>query len=120
MFTEYLGAKVIVSQLVNAEEGIIDNLAAKVITVGEEGITKITEDTISTANIRADQIDVAEVLRIGTDTITTIAEGTITTDNVIAKLVEAEKGDFDGLDVNSAFIQHLNSGVIEATKVTGE
>lgn len=123
LFADYLSANTIVTKLINAEHGEFDTLTAEVIRVGEDGITEITNDAISTATINADQINVtnqfvSDILTVGTDAITTIAEGTITTEKVIAGLVNAQSGDFDDLTANSAFIQHLNSGLITADEVT--
>ena len=101
-----------------------------VITVGTNSITTIAEGVISTAEISADQItsgtidtdriNVSDVITIGTDAITTIAEGTITTENVVATLVSATSGDFDNLTADSAFVQYLNSGIIEAGTVSAD
>lgn len=123
LFAEYLKADTIVTKLITAEEGEFDTLTANIIRVGEAGITQITEETISTATINADQINVtnqfvSDVLRVGTDTITTIAGGAVTTEKVIASLVDAQSGDFDDLTANTAFIEYLNSGIIEADQVT--
>jgi hypothetical protein len=63
---------------------------------------------------------VSDVITIGTDAITTIAEGTITTENVVATLVNATSGDFDNLTADSAFVQYLNSGIIEAGTVSAD
>lgn len=103
---------------------------ADVITVGTDSITTIAEGAISTAEISADQItsgtidtgriNVSDVITIGTDAITTIAEGTITTENVVATLVNAQSGDFDNLTAGSAFVQYLNSGIIEAGTVSAD
>ena len=101
-----------------------------VITIGTNSITTIAEGVISTAEISAsqitsgtistDRINVNDVITIGTNAITTIAEGTITTENVVAAMVDAEVGDFDSLTSGSAFIEYLNSGLIEAGIVSAE
>lgn len=116
---------VVTAAFLDATEATIKSLSTDIITVGKDGITQITEDTIRTATIEADQINVTnafveEVLTIGTDTITTIAEGAITTESIVAGLVEGTQGDFDNLDADTAFIQYLNSGVIEVETVTAE
>jgi len=80
----------------------------------------LSADQIKSGTINTDRINVADVITVGTDAITTIAEGTITTENVVASLVNAQKGDFDDLTANTAFIQYLNSGVIEVGTVSAE
>ena len=87
MFSQYIGANYIATEMLEADDAYIGNLSAKIIQVGE-------------------------------DSITTIAEGTITTDKVVAALVSGEQGSFDTLTANSAFIEYLNSGVIEAGTVS--
>ena len=101
-----------------------------VITIGTNQITTIADGVISTAEINADQItsgtistdliNVNDVITVGTDAITTIAGGAVTTDRVIASLVDASVGDFDTLGADSAFIQYLNSRLIEAGTVSAE
>ena len=168
LFTNYLKSNLIVTKMISAQDADIENLTAKiitvggtqitedliqtaelsadqitsgtidtnrinvndVITVGTNSITTIAEGVISTAEISADQItsgtidtdriNVSDVITIGTDAITTIAEGTITTENVVATLVSATSGDFDNLTADSAFVQYLNSGIIEAGTVSAD
>ena len=168
LFTNYLKSNLIVTKMLNAQDADIENLTAKiitvggtqitedliqtaelsadqitsgtidtnrinvndVITVGTNSITTIAEGVISTAEISADQItsgtidtdriNVSDVITVGTDAITTIAEGTITTENVVATLVSATSGDFDNLTADSAFVQYLNSGIIEAGTVSAD
>lgn len=168
LFTNYLKSNLIVTKMISAQDADIENLTAKiitvggtqitedliqtaelsadqitsgtidtnrinvndVITVGTNSITTIAEGVISTAEISADQItsgtidtgriNVSDVITIGTNAITTIAEGTITTENVVAAMVNAQSGDFDDLTANSAFIEYLNSGIIEAGTVSAD
>ena len=168
LFTNYLKSNLIVTKMINAQNADIENLTAKIITVGgtqitedliqtaelsadqitsgtidtdrinvadvitigTDSITTIANGAISTAEISADQItsgtidtdriNVSDVITIGTDAITTIAEGTITTENVVATLVSATSGDFDNLTADSAFVQYLNSGIIEAGTVSAD
>ena len=168
LFTNYLKSNLIVTKMINAQNADIENLTAKIITVGgtqitedliqtaqlsadqitsgtidtnrinvndvirvgTNSITTIAEGVISTAEISADQItsgtistnriNVNDVITVGTNAITTIAEGVITTENVVATLVSATSGDFDDLTADSAFIQYLNSGIIEAGTVSAD
>lgn len=87
MFSQYIGANYVATDLLEADDAYIGQLSTKVIEVGE-------------------------------DSITTIAEGTITTENVVAALVSGESGSFDTLTSNSAFIEYLNSGIIEAGSIS--
>ena len=114
MFTEYLQADVVVSKIVNAEEGVFDNLVADIITVGEAGITQITEDTISTATFRGDQIEVdlafvEDFLQVGTDHITTIANGVITTEKIEAEMANIDIVNSQLITSESAFFTSLQS-----------
>lgn len=125
LFTEYLGANIIVSQLVSADEGIIDDLVSEVITVGKDGLTKLTKDTIKTVNIEGKQITVDEalvndVLKIGEEGITTLSRNQITTQNVVAELVKADEGAFSTLTSETGFIKYLNSGVIETQTISAD
>lgn len=106
LWSNYISSNYIVSRVINAENASIQNLTAKIITVGG---TQITEDLIQTANISADQI-----------TSGTINADLIDSDTVIAKLVDADVGDFDELTAQSGFIQYLNSGIIEAGTVNAD
>lgn len=127
LWSNYISSNFITTKVLNADNADIQNLTAKIITVGG---TQITEDLIQTANISADQItsgtidtnrlNVNDIITVGTNAITTIAEGTITTENVIASLVQAQSGDFDDLTAQSAFIEYLNSGIIEAGTVSAD
>ena len=105
-----------------------------VITIGTNQITTIADGVISTAEINADQItsgtistDLINVNDVITgqlnyykSRIIEPAGGAVTTDRVIASLVDASVGDFDTLGADSAFIQYLNSGLIEAGTVSAE
>lgn len=125
LFADYIDSEYIVTNLLEADEAYIKDLSADIIRVGKDGITEITEDTIKTANISADQITVTnafvrDVLTVGEEGITQIASNSVTTEKVIASLVDAQQGDFDELTADSAFIEYLNSGIIEAGTVTAE
>lgn len=103
--TGTVSADQVIAALVRGEQGDFDELTAdsafisRILTVGEAGITQITEDAISTATINADQINtqgltaqstlVQDILTVGTDKITQIAGGTVTTERVVAALVDA-------------------------------
>ena len=119
-----------------------------VITVGTDKITTIANGAIKTAEISADQIktgtlstdriDVTDVINVGSTQIrdnivkTTelsadqITSGTISTerldasDVVVSGLLSANQGDFDNLSADSAFVQYLNSGIIEAGTVSAD
>lgn len=123
----------IINGLANANASDFTNLDAEtafiknILTVGEAGITQITEDTIATATINADQINVTDafvrdVLTVGEAGITRIAEDSVTTENVIAKLVDADFGDFERLEAGSAFIQTIltvgEAGITQITEDT--
>lgn len=127
MFTKYLKSNLIVTKALNAENADIEHLTAKIIDVGGTQITdgliktaELSADQITSGTINTDRINVNDVITVGTDKITTIAEGTITTENVVATLVNAKSGDFDNLTADSAFVQYLNSGVIEAGTVSAD
>lgn len=145
LFSNYISSNFITTKMLQADDANIENLTAKIITVGG---TQITEDLIQTANLSADQItsgeidvgrlNVGDIITVGTNSITTIAEGAISTaqisaeqitsgtinadritsNTIVTKLISAESGDFQNLTANSAFIQKLNSGLIEADVVS--
>lgn len=132
----YVDANVIATKVLYAESGIFDEITTDnafvngILTVGTDSITTIAEGAISTAEISADQItsgtidtgrlNVSDIITVGASGITTIAENAITTENVIASLVDADVGDFDELTASSAFVQYLNSGIIEAGTVSAD
>ena len=127
LFTKYLKSNLIVTKALNAEDADIEHLTAKIIDVGGTQITdgliktaELSADQITSGTINTDRINVNDVITVGTDKITTIAEGTITTENVVATLVNAKSGDFDNLTADSAFVQYLNSGIIEAGTVSAD
>lgn len=150
LWSDYISSNFIATKFLDADEAYIRELTTDVLHFGEDGITTITNNAITTAEISADQItsgtidtnriNVSDVITVGTNSITTIAEGVISTaeisadqitsgtidaglitvDTVIGKLVAAQQGDFDDLTANSAFIQYLNSGIIEAGTVSAD
>lgn len=160
--------------MLDADEAYIEELSAEVITVGKDGITKLTNDTIQTATIKAENVvgtlgefvylnaqqitgekgdfeqltagiinsdeihslviqgdqitgELGEFATINVGSITgtdaefdTVGARFVTAENIVAGLVEAEQGDFDDLTANSAFIQYLNSGIIDVGTVNAE
>ena len=146
-FQGYMGSNNanITGSTINAVSGNIETIAADVISAMDINVGRITgtqaqfdelfsnyikSNLIVTKMLQATDADfqnmttdsalVKNVLTVGTDRITTIAEGTITTENVVAAMVNAQSGDFDDLTANSAFIEYLNSGIIEAGTVSAE
>ena len=146
-FQGYMGSNNanITGSTINAVSGNIETIAADVISAMDINVGRITgtqaqfdelfsnyikSNLIVTKMLQATDADfqnmttdsalVKNVLTVGTDRITTIAEGTITTENVVAAMVNAQSGDFDDLTANSAFIEYLNSGVIEAGTVSAD
>lgn len=132
----YVDANVIATKVLYAGSGIFDDITTDnafvngILTVGTDSITTIAEGAISTAEISANQItsgtintdrlNVSDIITVGESGITTIAENAITTENVVASLVRAQSGDFDNLTAGSAFVQYLNSGIIEAGTVSAD
>lgn len=107
MFTKYLKSNLIVTKALNAETADIEHLTAKIIDVGG---TQITDGLIKTAELSADQITSGT---INTDRLNA-------TDVVVSGLLSAQAGDFEDLTAQSAFVEYLNSGIIEAGTVSAD
>ena len=140
-FTNYMNnyQTALTGETIQAVSGDIDSLVAqsmRAVTINVDQITGtsaqfeelfsqyIGANYIATRILEADEANIGKlstkVIQVGEDSITTIAEGTITTENVVAALVQGESGSFDTLTANSAFIEYLNSGVIEAGTVSAD
>ena len=140
-FSNYMGnyQDSITGQAVQAVSGNIDNLVAESLQSATISVDKLTgtqaqfqevfsqyigANYLATRVLEADEAKIkdlsAEVIRVGENSITTIAEGTITTEKVVSALVTGDEGDFDTLKSNTAFIEYLNSGIIEAGTVSAD
>ena len=146
-FSGYMGDYVgdVTAQAISAVSGSIGSLVAEQIDAIEINVDHITgtkaefqevlanyidANYIVTNMLRANDADFANMtassaivenlLTVGTEQITTIAGGAITTERIIAGIADAEElSDFNVL-ANSAFINYLNSGVINAGTITVE
>ena len=91
----YVDANVISTKLLQADDVVVNNqLSAKFVTAD---------------SLEAQSAKIAE-----------LSAGAVTADSVVAALVSAQTGAFDELTSNSAFIQHLNSGIIDTGVITAE
>ena len=90
------------------------NLTTTVLRVGRDNITTIAEGTITTEKIVAELVKATDVQA------ESVAAKIVTSDSVIAGLVNAQQGDFDALTANTAFIEYLNSGVIDVGTVNAD
>lgn len=95
----YVDANVIATKILYANQANITNLKS----------TLVDADTVVSRIVNATQVQ--------TDA---LSAKIVTSDSVVAGLVNATSGDFDDLTANSAFIEHLNSGLIEAGTVSAD
>lgn len=114
LFANYIDSDYIVTNILRAEQADIQELTTEILRVGHDGITQITNDTIQTANIQADHI-------VGTTAqFDTLSSNIITGDRIVAGLASVDDPEDYSLLADSAFIDYLNSGVIEAATVTAD
>ena len=133
LWSNYISSNFITTKVLNADNADIENLTAKIITVGG---TQITEDLIQTAALSADQItsgtidtsrlDVSDIITVGTDSITTIAEGAITTATISADQITSGTIDTGRLDVSDIITVGTNAittiaeGAITTAEISAE
>lgn len=116
LFSNYIKSNLIVTKMLQATDADFQNmttnsaLVKNVLTVGTDRITTIANGAISTAEISADQITSGTINTQRLDA----------TDVVVSGLLSASAGDFDDLTAQSAFIEYLNSGIIEAGTVSAD
>lgn len=56
LFSERIGAQTVITEIIEADDATVGNLAARVITVGEDAVTQIANGVISTAEINVGKI----------------------------------------------------------------
>ena len=97
IFTTYLSSDIVQAKIINASQGKFEELTAKIIRVGTDGITEITNNCITTATIKASQIDAKEgsFQKLAADI---LDAGTITVD-----MITGTSGSF-----NTFFVSHLD------------
>ena len=116
LFSNYIKSNLIVTKMLQATDADFQNmttnsaLVKNVLTVGTDRITTIANGAISTAEISADQITSGTINTQRLDA----------TDVVVSGLLSASAGDFDDLTAQSAFVEYLNSGIIEAGTVSAD
>ena len=75
---------------------------------------------VITSKVIISDVVTAEAINAQSATIQNISAQTVNATNVISALVSADSGDFNDLSANTAFIEYLNSGVIETGQITAE
>lgn len=104
------------TRLTDLVNGYVDAnvIATKVLYANQATITNLKSTLVDTDTVVARLVDATDVQA------DSVAAKIVTTDSVVAGLVNAQSGDFDDLTANTAFIEYLNSGVIDAGTVTAD
>lgn len=108
---------------IRGDQLAIDKLLVEdFLQIGKDGITKLTNDSITTGTViaklveadegdfkalRADSALIRGVLQVGESGITKIANDTITTDTVISNIIKAGSAELTNLTSNTAFVQTM-------------
>lgn len=75
---------------------------------------------VITSKVIISDVVTADAINAQSATIQNISAQTVNATNVISALVSADQGDFHDLSANTAFIEYLNSGVIETGQITAD
>lgn len=104
------------TRLTDLVNGYVDAnvIATKVLYANQATITNLKSTLVDTDTVVARLVNATDVQA------DSVAAKIVTTDSVVAGLVNAQSGDFDDLTANTAFIEYLNSGVIDAGTVTAD
>ena len=125
-FTNYINSQqnTLTGDTIQAVQGDIDNLVAQSMSAVTISVDQITGTTAQFQEVFSDYIGAnylaTTVLKADTATIKNLQTGLINAESVVSALVRANEGDFSTLTANTAFIEYLNSGVIEAGTVSAD
>lgn len=125
-FTNYMNnyQTALTGETIQAVSGDIDSLVAQSMSAVTISVDKITGTTAQFQEVFSDYIGAnylaTTVLQADTATIKNLQAGLINAESVVSALVRANAGDFSTLTANTAFIEYLNSGVIEAGTVSAD
>lgn len=125
-FTNYMNSQqnTLTGDTIQAVQGNIDNLVAQSMSAVTINVDQITGTTAQFQEVFSDYIGAnylaTTVLQADTATIKNLQTGLVNAESVVSALVRANEGDFSSLTANTAFIEYLNSGVIEAGTVSAD